>query len=49
MKLKKVYESPELTVVKIRLQDVLAVSQDENTASSGVSHPEDDWIEDDGL
>ena len=47
--MKKVYESPELKFVSIRLQDVLAVSKDENTASSVISRPDDEWIDDDGL
>lgn len=47
--MKKLYESPEIEIVSFRLQDVLSVSKDENTASSGyIEEPDDDMI-DDGL
>lgn len=47
--MKVFYNSPEIEFVSIRLQDVLAVSKDEISATTGVEHPTDDWLEDDGL
>ena len=47
--MKKMYIAPEWELVKLTLQPILAVSQDENTAGGGAQHGDDDWLDDDGL
>ena len=43
--MKKIYKSPDIEIVSFTLGDVLAVSKDENTASSGFINDPDDLLE----
>lgn len=45
--MRKEYESPDVEIVQYKLVDVLTVSEDENTASSGFIEEPD--LPDDGL
>ena len=44
--MKKIYQSPDIEFVSFTLGDVLAVSKDENTASSGlINNPDENLLE----
>lgn len=46
--MKKIYKSPDIEIVSFTLGDVLAVSKDENTASSGfINIPDEELLEED--
>ncbi len=47
--MKRIYESPEFEIKSVSFLNVLAISKDEQFASEIVTHPTDDWIDDEGF